>query len=164
MLLRKEQTGWRVVWFGYKYLGNRATNNAAEYEALALGLKAAEQAGVEKLEVFGDSQLIARQLSGHASVRNADIKRRYTDVRDLLESRRRFTMTHTFREWNTMADHLANTAMNEKSSSSAFTEEIRNDRIAAIQQQLQERSTRDLQYQPLPGGASRDEARQAAAR
>lgn len=43
--------------FSYK-LEFETTNNIAEYEALILGLKAAKDLNVKKLEVFGDSELV----------------------------------------------------------------------------------------------------------
>ena len=38
------------------------TNNISEYEALLLGLKAARDMGIDKLLIFGDSELIIHQI------------------------------------------------------------------------------------------------------
>ena len=46
-----------------KYLGH-ATNNEAEYEALILGLRAAQALGIRRLQVKGDSKLIIEQVRG----------------------------------------------------------------------------------------------------
>lgn len=47
-----------------EYLGNRVTNNLAEYGGLLLGLKKALELGVTHLEVFGDSLPDSRQSNG----------------------------------------------------------------------------------------------------
>ncbi|GJT78639.1 reverse transcriptase domain-containing protein [Tanacetum coccineum] len=41
-----------------------ATNNEAEYEALIVGLRIAEQMGVKNLQVHVDSRLVANQVNG----------------------------------------------------------------------------------------------------
>jgi ribonuclease HI len=50
-----------------------STNNVAEYSALIAGLKAAIDLGLagQGLEVYGDSQLVIRQMTGQYAV-NAD--------------------------------------------------------------------------------------------
>jgi ribonuclease HI len=41
-----------------------ATNNVAEYRALLRGIETARSLGADELEIIGDSELVARQLSG----------------------------------------------------------------------------------------------------
>jgi ribonuclease HI len=50
-----------VIPLSYK-LEFDTTNNISEYEALLLGLKVAKDMGIDKLSVFGDSELIIHQL------------------------------------------------------------------------------------------------------
>jgi ribonuclease HI len=50
-----------VVSLSYK-LEFETTNNIAEYEALLLGLRAAKDMGIDKLAVFGDSELVIHQI------------------------------------------------------------------------------------------------------
>ena len=60
-----DATGPRdTLWEGRRFVGMQATNNEAEYEGLLLGLQAAARLfpGCQ-LEVFGDSQLVLRQMS-----------------------------------------------------------------------------------------------------
>jgi ribonuclease HI len=38
------------------------TNNVAEYEALFLGLRAAKDMGIEEIAVFGDAELVVKQI------------------------------------------------------------------------------------------------------
>ena len=40
------------------------SNNVAKYEALIIGLELAHEMRIDQLEVFGDSQLIIRQIHG----------------------------------------------------------------------------------------------------
>ena len=51
------------------------TNNAAEYEACILGLKAAISLDNKKLRVYGDSSLIINQISKLWKVRNESLLR-----------------------------------------------------------------------------------------
>lgn len=46
-----------------RFLG-RATNNEAEYQALIMGLEAAQALGIRRLQVKGDSKLIIEQVRG----------------------------------------------------------------------------------------------------
>jgi ribonuclease HI len=50
-----------VVYLSYK-LEFETTNNIVEYEALLLGLRAAKDMGIDKLAVFGDSELVIHQI------------------------------------------------------------------------------------------------------
>lgn len=50
-------------------LSFRATNNEAEYEALINGLLIARGAGVTRLQVKCDSQLVVHQLTGDYTAR-----------------------------------------------------------------------------------------------
>jgi hypothetical protein len=50
-----------VIPMSYK-LEFDTTNNISEYEALLLGLKVAKDMGIDKLSVFGDSELIIHQI------------------------------------------------------------------------------------------------------
>lgn len=47
---------------GYKYVGERNTNNEAEYSGLILGLQAAIRLGLRSVIVKGDSQLVIQQV------------------------------------------------------------------------------------------------------
>ena len=40
------------------------TNNIVEYEACILGLKTALELGIRQMEVFGDSNIVLRQIQG----------------------------------------------------------------------------------------------------
>lgn len=85
VLLTYTAAGWQAAWYGTRFLGDTASNNNAEYNALLLGLRAAKTAGLQKIDVFGDPQLVSNQLSGKAAVRDAKLTPFFTEARELLE-------------------------------------------------------------------------------
>ncbi|XP_075663032.1 uncharacterized protein LOC142632532 [Castanea sativa] len=58
--------------FAYK-LRFPCSNNEEEYEALLVGLKAAERLGIKRLKIFGDSKLVIRQVEGIYGVKNPNL-------------------------------------------------------------------------------------------
>jgi len=98
-----------------KYLG-RCTNNVAEYKALILGLRSAREIGCSRLEVFMDSELIVRQITGRYKVKNATLKPLFTEAQELLKQFRHVIVTHIPRAENARADELANRGIDENNS------------------------------------------------
>lgn len=94
-----------------KYLGE-TTNNMAEYEALLLGLKAAKKKKITKMDIFSDSELLVRQIQGKYRVLNPHLKKKYEEVIHLLKHFT-YTIHHVRREKNTLADQLANQAIDD---------------------------------------------------
>jgi ribonuclease HI len=58
-----------------EYIGEKETNNRAEYGGLLLGLKKALEMGITDLEVYGDSQLVIYQMTGTYACRNSGSNR-----------------------------------------------------------------------------------------
>ena len=56
------------------------TNNVAEYRALLLGLRLAEELGASEVEVVNDSQLVARQVGGQYKVKHAGLRPLYLEA------------------------------------------------------------------------------------
>jgi probable phosphoglycerate mutase len=52
------------IWSHSEWVGDKTTNNIAEYHGLLLGLKESIQRGIDCLTVQGDSLLIIRQMKG----------------------------------------------------------------------------------------------------
>jgi ribonuclease HI len=102
--------GGNVVWEGSQYLGH-CTNNIAEYQALILGLKGAIAAGFKNLDVYLDSELLARQINGVYRVKNENLKILMQEVRQLLSSLDNVVVKHVLRCHNAQADALANMAI-----------------------------------------------------
>ncbi len=90
-----------------EYLG-RCTNNAAEYRALVMGLQMAVENGCSELDIFLDSELIVRQLTGRYKVKNATLKPLFGQAQQLLQCFKNFSVTHVPRAKNQRADQLAN--------------------------------------------------------
>ena len=57
--------------FSYQY---PATNNIVEYEACILGLETALELGIKQMEVFGDSNLVLRQIQGDWKTRDVKLR------------------------------------------------------------------------------------------
>jgi ribonuclease HI len=88
-----------------------ATNNVAEYGALVAGLERAVALGVDRILVRLDSQLLVRQITGEYRVKAAGLKPLYRKVRWLLAKIDTIEIEHIPREENTVADGLANAAL-----------------------------------------------------
>ena len=101
-----------ILWEGKEYLGH-CTNNIAEYKALILGLKGALANGYTHLDVFLDSELLAKQISGDYRVKNQTLKTLMEEVRSLLSSFESVNVRHVLRCNNAHADKLANRAIDE---------------------------------------------------
>ena len=99
-----------VIWEGKEYLGH-CTNNIAEYKALILGLKSALAEGYKTLDVYMDSELLAKQINGSYRVKNENLRVLMQDVRSLLSSFDSIQVKHVLRCHNARADRLANLAI-----------------------------------------------------
>ena len=51
-----------------------ATNNVAEYRAVLKGIERAQALGAGEVELIGDSELVARQLTGAYKVKHPSMK------------------------------------------------------------------------------------------
>jgi ribonuclease HI len=106
-------SGETVVWQGKEYLGH-CTNNIAEYRALILGLKGALANHYKHLDIYMDSELLAKQINGSYRVKNENLQILMKEVRTLLASFDSAEVRHVPRLHNSHADRLANLAIDEK--------------------------------------------------
>lgn len=88
-----------------------ATNNEAEYKALITGLKAAEDVGIKRLQIFLDSELVVKQVLGEYRVRNPRLLVLFQEVMGRLQQLDDYVIVHVSREFNQQADRLANAAI-----------------------------------------------------
>lgn len=96
------------------YLG-KATNNQAEYAGLEEGLRAAATLNIRELRVYGDSELVIKQMLGAYKVKNEALKLVHARARSLIDHHfDKVTFFHVYREYNKEADALANKAIAEK--------------------------------------------------
>lgn len=91
-----------------EYVGIR-TNNEAEYLALIRAIELAIELGAEEVELFSDSKLLVKQVSGEYRVRDEGLGKLHGKVLELME-RIRARLIHVGREENEEADRLANQA------------------------------------------------------
>ena len=89
----------------------KATNNVAEYQALLAGLELALDRGVERLDVFMDSELVVRQVNGQYKVKDAGLKPLHAQACLLLSRFHEVDVKHVRREQNAEADRLVNEAI-----------------------------------------------------
>jgi probable phosphoglycerate mutase len=93
------------------YLGT-TTNNIAEYEGILAGVKwvVAHHPNAE-LIVKMDSLLIVNQIKGIFKVKNPGLLPKFHEVRELLSQLPKWSIEHTYREGNSLADSLVNEAL-----------------------------------------------------
>jgi ribonuclease HI len=97
------------------YIGE-ATNNAAEYQALLLGLSQARALGAREVAIVNDSELVARQVLGEYKVRKPELQPLYAEAHDLLSGFERWSIRSVPRAENELADLLVNEAIDARSS------------------------------------------------
>ncbi|KAF3609578.1 hypothetical protein DY000_02046339 [Brassica cretica] len=88
-----------------------ATNNAAEYHGLILGLKHAIERGYKKIKVKGDSKLICMQIKGKWKVNNEVLSKLHEEAKQLTNECISFEISHVLRNLNSAADEQANVAV-----------------------------------------------------
>ena len=91
-----------------------ATNNAAEYTGLIIGLRLALEKGFTKLLVEGDSQLIIFQAQGKWKVKNENLQKYNKEVCNLVSQFEFIAMRHIRRELNKDADRITNEVVKSK--------------------------------------------------
>ena len=91
-----------------------ATNNVAEYRALLRGLERARELGASEVEIVGDSELVARQLSGAYKVKHPAMKPLYEQAIAALRGFERWGVRTVPRAENARADALVNAALDAR--------------------------------------------------
>ena len=92
-----------------KKIGKK-TNNQAEYEAVIAGLEKISHIG-EEVDLFVDSQLVAKQLRGEYRVKSSLVKPLYDKITILQKKINIREIVWIPREKNKRADELANKAL-----------------------------------------------------
>jgi ribonuclease HI len=89
----------------------QATNNVAEYRAVLHGLERARRLGASEVEIVGDSELVARQLTGAYRVKHPAMKPLHQEALGLLRGFDRWSIRTVPRAQNARADQLVNQAL-----------------------------------------------------
>jgi ribonuclease HI len=93
-----------------EYLGTQ-TNNVAEYQGVVRALELAAELGATEVHLLLDSKLIVEQLAGRWRVKDAKLIPLWTAARGTLGTFERWTAAHVPRAQNSVADALANEAI-----------------------------------------------------
>jgi ribonuclease HI len=88
-----------------------ATNNVAEYRAVLRGLQRAAELGAREVELVGDSELVARQLTGAYKVKHPALRPLHEEAAAALRGFDRWQIRTVPRAENAHADALVNAAL-----------------------------------------------------
>ncbi|RHY38502.1 hypothetical protein DYB38_011733 [Aphanomyces astaci] len=91
------------------YFPAPTTNNIAEYDGLIHGLQLAADMGFTHLTIFGDSQLVLRQMQGIYRLRHPGLRELYRSAREWA-AHFHCTWVHRLRDGNQAADFLSKRA------------------------------------------------------
>jgi len=95
-----------------KWIGNQ-DNNVAEYAALMEALQYAVALKARKLQVYSDSQVMVRQMTGEYECRSPRLYSLHWTCRKLARSLK-FSISHVRREFNVEANRLAQSALKRR--------------------------------------------------
>jgi len=95
------------IWQCGKFIGIK-TNNESEYLALIEGLNEAINMNISEILVFGDSQLVIKQVNGEYKIKSENLIPLHKRVLELKEQFKYIKFIHVLRDKNKRADSLAN--------------------------------------------------------
>ena len=90
------------------FVGEKETNNVAEYTGLLIGLKEAVKLEIKDLVVNGDSQLVIKQMKGEYQVKAPNLIKLFTEAKQLEGEFEKIMFNHVYRTENKRADQLSN--------------------------------------------------------
>jgi ribonuclease HI len=106
-----------------QFLGDKMTNNEAEYQAAILALKkfkatyGKELAKKAEIEVRSDSQLMVKQMNGEYKIQNENIQPLFLELWNLRLDFSKVKFKSIPREKNKEADAMANEALDKQNAS-----------------------------------------------
>ena len=101
----------------FKFIGN-ATNNVAEYSGLIYALQEALIDRYDEVKIKSDSELLTRQLTGEYKVKNDNLRLYYDLFQHISKGFNKIEVISIARENNSLADKLANKAIDSRFDSS----------------------------------------------
>jgi len=97
------------IWSDNIFVGDKVTNNIAEYSGLILGLTyASKQPDITSLLVKGDSLLVIKQMRGEYKVHSPHLLELYNSAKSLALTIPEIEFQHILRGVNKRADALSN--------------------------------------------------------
>jgi ribonuclease HI len=100
------------IWGKSLFIGDKNTNNEAEYIGLIIGLEEAINMGIQELYVEGDSLLVIKQMKGEYKVKAENLYKLYEKAKKLEMQIISVSYNHVYRDKNKRADALSNMALN----------------------------------------------------
>lgn len=91
----------------------QTTNNVAEYLALIFALQEALMMRAQEVQIFTDSELLAKQFNGEYKIKEESLKLLSALISHLRKGFRKVIVAHVPREQNRLADKEANKALDE---------------------------------------------------
>jgi ribonuclease HI len=95
------------------FVGEKATNNHAEYAGLILGLQQAVELDIKRLMVKGDSQLVINHMKGIYKCSSPNLIELYNRAKELESKFDEIYYEHVLRNFNKRADELSNDAIKD---------------------------------------------------
>jgi ribonuclease HI len=109
----------------------KTTNNVAEYTALVRGLERAIDMGAKEAEVFMDSELVVRQITGRYKIKNEGLRPLFDQAVALSKMFKKFSIKNIPSEMNAEADKLSKLGAEGKKLSESHTHEPESPKPAA---------------------------------
>jgi hypothetical protein len=100
------------------------TNNQAEYEALLRGLQYLREAKAISVEIFGDSELVIKQLNGLYECRNDILRKYYEECKEIMKSFQLVILQHIPRENNVEENRLAQSSSGYRENQELFAIDV----------------------------------------
>jgi ribonuclease HI len=100
----KDQSG-KILWTLSDQIGH-GTNNIAEYRALLSVLHELVTRKIKRVQIYGDSMLVVKQINGEYKVKNKLISKLYDEACDMLKQIPEWNLSHIPRDQNSQADKL----------------------------------------------------------
>jgi ribonuclease HI len=83
-----------------------------------------KEAGAISVEIYGDSELVIKQLNGQYECRSVILKNYYEECREILKSFQLVSLQHIPREHNEEANRFAQSASGYRENQEAFAMEV----------------------------------------
>jgi ribonuclease HI len=99
------------VWGSSKLVGEKVTNNVAEYTGLIMGLQEVFIRKIKNILVRGDSQLVIKQMKGEYKIKSSSLVEYYQQAKLLEKYFDKIVFEHVYRDKNKRADELSNMAL-----------------------------------------------------
>jgi ribonuclease HI len=99
------------IWGNQLFVGEKFTNNHAEYAGLILGLQQASKMNIKNILVEGDSLLVINQMSNIYNCNSTNLIELYNKAKELEKNFEKIHYQHVDRKFNKRADQLSNVAV-----------------------------------------------------